>query len=194
MWALLSRAAPLMADPSRGDQIAAELRGEIESQRPHFDFCGQAIGFRYGSDPVVSDVVTYSPEVASGARAPHFWLDGERSRVSTLDLTTTSFGLFTGSAAAAEWADAAGYVQVVGSTPLNHYPVFDRARPSTAAMSDPTGAMLAAYGITERAAVLVRPDGHTCAVLPGEDPHRELIDAITQFTTTGFATKEVVQL
>jgi len=194
MWALLSRAAPLMADPGRGDQIAAELRGEIESQRPHFDFCGQAIGFRYGSDPVVSDVVTYSPEVASGARAPHFWLDGERSRVSTLDLTTTSFGLFTGSAAAAEWADAAGYVQVVGSTPLNHYPVFDRARPSTAAMSDPTGAMLAAYGITERAAVLVRPDGHTCAVLPGEDPHRELIDAITQFTTTGFATKEVVQL
>ena len=194
MWALLSRAAPLMADPASRDEIGATLSDEIASQRPHFDFSGQALGFRYGSDPVVSDVVTYLPEVASGARAPHFWLDGEGSRVSTLDLTTTSFGLFTGSAAAAEWADAAGYVQVVGSTPLNHYAVFDRAQPSAAAMSDPTGAMLAAYGITGRAAVLVRPDGHTCAVLPGEDPHRELIEAITEFTTTGFGMKEVVQL
>jgi 2-polyprenyl-6-methoxyphenol hydroxylase-like FAD-dependent oxidoreductase len=194
MWALLSRAAPLMADPARRDEIGATLSGEIASQRPHFDFTGQALGFRYGSDPVVGDVVTYLPEVRSGARAPHFWLGGERSRVSTLDLTTTSFGLFTGSAAAAEWADAAGYVQVVGSTPLNHYAVFDRARPSAAALSDPTGAMLAAYGITGRAAVLVRPDGHTCAVLPGADPHRELFEAITEFTTTGFGMKEVVQL
>ncbi len=194
MWALLSRAAPLMADPARRDEIGATLSAEIASQRPHFDFSGQALGFRYGSDPVVSDVVTYLPEVTSGARAPHFWLGGERSRVSTLDLTTKSFGLFTGSAAAAEWADAAGYVQVVGSTPLNHYAVFDRARPSAAAMSDPTGAMLAAYGITGRAAVLVRPDGHTCAVLPGADPHRELIEAITEFTTTGFGMKEIVQL
>lgn len=194
MWALLSRAAPLMADPSRGDEIGATLSAEIASQRPHFDFSGQALGFRYGSDPVVSDVVTYLPEVTSGARAPHFWLGGERSRVSTLDLTTTSFGLFTGSAAAAEWADAAGYVQVVGSTPLNHHAVFDRARPSAAAKSDPTGAMIAAYGITGRAAVLVRPDGHTCAVLPGADPHRELIEAITEFTTTGFGMKEIVQL
>jgi hypothetical protein len=193
MSALLSRAAPLMADPSRGDEIGTMLSGEIESQRPHFDFSGQALGFRYGSDPVVTDVVTYSPEVAPGARAPHFWLDGERARVSTLDLTTTSFGLFTGSTAAAEWADAAGYVDVVGSAPLTHYAVAHRSQHSAAAMSDPTGAMLETYGITGRAAVLVRPDGHTCAVLPGADPHRELIDALTEFTTTGFATKEELQ-
>ena len=193
MWALLSRAAPHMADPARRDEVGGILSAEIASQRPHFDFAGQALGFRYGSDPVVSDVVTYLPEVASGARAPHFWLDVEQTRVSTLDLTTTNFGLFTGTAAAAEWADAVGYVQVVGSTPLNHYAVSERDRPNAATMSDPTGAMLAAYGITERAAVLVRPDGHTCAVLPGADPHRELIEAITEFTTTGFGMKEVPQ-
>jgi 2-polyprenyl-6-methoxyphenol hydroxylase-like FAD-dependent oxidoreductase len=192
MWALLSRAAHRMTDPSRGD-IGAALSGEIESQRAHFDFSGQALGFRYGSDPVVTDVVTYSPEVVPGARAPHFWLDREGRRVSTLDLTTTSFGLFTGTVAAAEWADAAGYVSVVGSVPLSHYAVGDRARPSATAMSDPTGGMLEAYGITGRAAVLVRPDGHTCAVLPGADPHFELINTITKFTTSGFGIKEALQ-
>ena len=114
-----------------------------------------------------------------------------KARASTLDLTTTSFGLFTGSDAAAEWADAAGYVDVVGAAPLTHVAVGDR--PGAAEMSDPTGAMLAAYGINGRAAALVRPDGHTCALLPGADPHRELIDALTEFTTTGFATKEVLQ-
>ena len=108
MWDLLPRAATLMTDPSRDDEICAALSDEIESQRPHFDFSGQALGFRYGSDPVVTDVVTYSPEVAPGARAPHFWLDSEQGRVSTLDLTATSFGLFTGSAAAAEWARCRG--------------------------------------------------------------------------------------
>ena len=193
MFGLLSHAAHLMTDPSRGDEIGTTLSGEIGSQQPHFDFSGQALGFRYGSDPVVTDVVTYSPEVAPGARAPHFWLDSEQGRVSTLDLTSTSFGLFTGSVAAAEWADAAGYVNVVGSAPLTHYAVGDRARPSATTMSDPTGAMLEAYGITGRAAVLVRPDGHTCAVLPGGDPHRELIDTITEFTTSGFGKKEVLQ-
>jgi 2-polyprenyl-6-methoxyphenol hydroxylase-like FAD-dependent oxidoreductase len=193
MSALLSRATPLMADPSPGEVIAATLSSEIESQRPHFDFSGQALGFRYGTDPVVTDVVTYSPQVAPGARAPHFWLHAKRARVSTLDLTTTSFGLFTGSIAAAEWADSAGYVGVVGSAPLIHYAVGDRDQTGAAAMSDPTGAMLETYGITGRAAVLVRPDGHTCAVLPGADPHRELIDALTEFTTTGFATKEELQ-
>ncbi|HUO36786.1 MAG TPA: FAD-dependent monooxygenase [Mycobacterium sp.] len=193
MWALLSRAAALMAGRCPATEIGAMLSGEIESQRPHFDFCGQALGFRYGSDPVVTDVVTYSPEVAPGARAPHFWLQDERARVSTLDLTTAGFGLFSGTTTAAEWADAAGYVRVVGSAPLTHHAVVERAKPSEAAMADPTGEMLAAYGITGRAAVLVRPDGHTCAVLPGANPHRELIDAVGEFTTTGFGMKEALQ-
>ena len=193
MWDLLRRAATLMTHPSRHDEVCTALSNEIERQRPHFDFSGQALGFRYGFDPVVAEVVAYSPAVAPGARAPHFWLDSGQGRVSTLDLTATTFGLFTGYAAAAEWGDAAGYVTVVGSVPLAHYAVTERDRPGAGSLSDPTGAMLAAYGLEGRTAVLVRPDGHTCAVLPGVDAHRELIDAVTQFTTSGFGSKEVLQ-
>jgi 2-polyprenyl-6-methoxyphenol hydroxylase-like FAD-dependent oxidoreductase len=193
MWALLSHAAPQLADLRRGQQTDPALSAEIAGQRTHFDFSGQALGFRYGSDPVVTDVLTYSAQVAPGARAPHFWLDGEHARVSTLDLTATSFGLFTGRAAATDWADAVAYVNVVGSAPLNHHAVDVGVPRSATAVCDRTGAMLATYGITGRAAVLVRPDGHTCAVLPGADPHRELIEAITEFTTSGFHPQEVLQ-
>ena len=74
MWALLAT----------GDPDATE----IERQRPHFDFTGQALGFRYGADPAVADVVDYTPVVAPGARAPHFYSSRRRraSGVETLDL------------------------------------------------------------------------------------------------------------
>jgi hypothetical protein len=193
MWDLLLRAATLVTNTGRHHEVCAALSEQIEYQRPHFDFSGQALGFRYGCDPVVADVVVYSPVVAPGARAPHFWLDSVHGRVSTLDLTATTFGLFTGCAAAAEWADAAGYVTLVLSVPLSHYAVAARDRTGDGPLSDPTGAMLAAYGIEGRTAVLVRPDGHICTVLPGNDTHRELMDAVTQFTTSGFGTKEVLR-
>ena len=162
---------------------------EIERHRPHFDFTGQALGFRYGADPVVADVVDYTPVVAPGARAPHFWLeDAEGHRVSTLDLSATSFALFTGTDRAAAWADAAARVEI--GVPLAHHPVAARHAPG-ADLRDRTGRMRPAYRISGAGAVLVRPDGHTYATLPGDDPCTELITAITN--STGFAVQEVHQ-
>jgi len=71
MWDLLLRAATLVTNTGRHHEVCAALSEQIEYQRPHFDFSGQALGFRYGCDPVVADVVVYSPVVAPGARAPH---------------------------------------------------------------------------------------------------------------------------
>lgn len=191
MWALLSAVAPTTDNLLQRNAIGTKAVADFAAARPHFDFSGQALGFRYGARPVVEDVVDYCPEVLPGARAPHFWLEGAGGRVSTLDLTAAGFGLFTGITAAAEWAEAVGYAQILGRFPLTHYAVRSGSG-SGPVLGDRAAAMLGAYGITGRAAVLVRPDGHTCATLPGADPHRELIAALTTFTTTGFGTKELV--
>ncbi|HEY5854572.1 MAG TPA: FAD-dependent monooxygenase [Aldersonia sp.] len=187
MWALLAQAEPLV-----GDSAAPRLLGSaIERQRPHFDFAGQALGFRYGSPSVISDVVDYTPRVAPGERAPHFWLeDSAGRRISTLDCSVRGYALFTGAVAERDWSDAVGYVHVGGGAPIGLYAVTVDS-PVGAELRDRTGAMTRAYGLSGATAVLVRPDGHTCAVLPGIDPHGELISAVAAFTSRGFAAEEV---
>lgn len=191
--ALLADAA---ADPA---ERAGRLRAGVELQRPHFDISGQALGFRYGAGDVVEQVVDYRPRVEFGCRAPHFWLrpaDGEL--LSTLDLPDRGFALVFGPAAADLWIDAVGYVYLMNTVPVHAALVLEQGttggeRTGARSLVDHSGEMSAAYGLAGAAtAVLIRPDGHIAAVLPGDDPYNELINAVIDGTTTGYTKSEVL--
>jgi 2-polyprenyl-6-methoxyphenol hydroxylase-like FAD-dependent oxidoreductase len=123
----------------------------IARQRPHFDYPGQALGFRYRDDvPVVADIVEYRPEFAIGARVPHHWLDDSR-QTSTCDLGLDGFVVLAAPAKAAAFtADTA--------IPLR-----------TVAL--PGGDEL----LAPHAAALIRPDGHIAALLTDEQELKEAL-------------------
>jgi 2-polyprenyl-6-methoxyphenol hydroxylase-like FAD-dependent oxidoreductase len=154
-----------LADPGPEGMAARQrLRPLVEQQRPHFDYPGQALGFRYrdpGDDgPVVPDVVDYRSELVRGGRVPHHWLDRSHSR-STVDIDGPGFVLFTDPAQVETWSAA------IGSAPV-------RALGLPAAR-----ALLGTY-----AAALVRPDGHLVDLLAGHDPAVEVDTALRSALTT----------
>ncbi|MEV2226533.1 FAD-dependent monooxygenase [Nocardia vinacea] len=156
----------------------AALADGIERQRPHFDFYGQARGFVYAIDgdhpePVVADVVDYHPRVLVGAVAPHVWLEEDGRRTAVADLTNGSFALLTSVEGAPEWRDSFGaWASVLGDIPLRVWPVSPVPRPD--ALHDFRDDAIGVFGLSGAAAVVVRPDGHIGAILPGADPHGEL--------------------
>ena len=114
-------------------------RGEI-TPRPSD---GLVLGGTYRSaavhaedEPLPEGVATYRPEAAPGRRAPHLWLADGRS---TLDLFGPWFTLLTGPG----YRDPARFPV---PEPVHRHRL-DRGA-------------LAAYGIGDGGAVLVRPDGH----------------------------------
>ncbi|MFC8529867.1 FAD-dependent monooxygenase [Nocardia sp. NPDC057227] len=173
---------------------AAALSTGIEEQRPHFDFYGQALGFRYGVEPVVDDVIDYTPEVRRGSRVPHHWLrTADGTPISTLDLAGSGFALLAAEPAGAAWADAVGYAHLMNTVPVTAVTVLAgrRTGSGTTGFGDPSGAATAALFAEPGQAVLIRPDGHVAAVLPGRDPYNELIAAVIRAVTDGSSTAEV---
>ncbi len=81
------------------------------------------------------------------------------------------------------WRDAVGYVRMMDTTPLSAVAVSRDREHADSILADPSGKVLAAYGIDGATAVLLRPDAFVAAVLPGTDPHQELIRAIRDATS-----------
>lgn len=149
---------------------------------------GLVLGARYDSTAVFPDpepVLTlpdpyadYLPTANHGHRAPHADLDGGDTK-SILDEFGPQAVLLT---ADRSWANAAAWANSITGVPLR--PVVLPAPPDN---SDATSAWCTVYGITERGAVLVRPDGYItwrCA-----DPGPELGSqgrraALTEVLTT----------
>lgn len=187
--AALDRAGPT------ADKIRRLLAPLVEMHRPHFDFAGQALGFRYGVPEPVPDVVTYRPAAEAGTRAPHAWLDGPGGRSTVDDWTATGFALFTAAgsdgwdAAIADRGDVAPVrlVHIAGPQRPGSRGVSDRARDPAGQIStlrDTTGGFTSAYRLGPGEAVLVRPDGHVAARLPGSEPAPELAAALAAATAT----------
>lgn len=153
---LLGPLAGTDPDPAAVESARALLGPLIEGQRPHFDYPGQALGFRYRT-PVVEDIVHYRPMFAPGARMPHHWLDPARE-ATTCDLAAGEFVVFTDESTARHWTAA-----LPGRVPVRVRTFAGADRP-----------------IAPNAAVLVRPDGHIVAALPGTDPAAELAAAIAE--------------
>ncbi|MEV0711619.1 FAD-dependent oxidoreductase [Nocardia aurea] len=185
------------ADPADAPGFDRALAAGIEEQRPQFDFYGQSLGFRYGVTEPVESVVDYHPLAEPGCRAPHFWLrEADGTPISTLDLPGHGFALVTGPVAAEKWADAVGYVHLMNTVPVTAVAVHPVTPDTTTGsgtrtLVDRSGRMSETYGLTDRAAVLIRPDGHIAAVLAGADPYNELITAVIDSTTAGSRDSEM---
>jgi 2-polyprenyl-6-methoxyphenol hydroxylase-like FAD-dependent oxidoreductase len=158
-------------------RVRAALEPLLEKHRPHFDFAGQALGFRYApAAEVVPDVVRYEPAAVAGARAPHAWLDGPDGRIAVEDWTADGFALFT--ATPDRWDSAVK--AMTDRVPLVLVVVGDPAGAGT--VEDTTGVFAETYRLADGEAVLVRPDGQVAARLPGAGPERELTDMLAATT------------
>jgi 2-polyprenyl-6-methoxyphenol hydroxylase-like FAD-dependent oxidoreductase len=167
----------------QSDADPAEFARTIEQHRPHFDFEGQTLGFTYApgpGEPVVQDIVSYVPTARAGHRAPHAWLDRAGDRISTIDLTRTGFALLTG-AEGAVWQQAAQETPTIAGLPLTAA-VITADGPQ---LRDVTGAFADSYALHGPEAVLVRPDGHVLARLPGIAPRQELRQAVDRIVSSG---------
>jgi 2-polyprenyl-6-methoxyphenol hydroxylase-like FAD-dependent oxidoreductase len=167
----------------QSDADPAEFARTIEQHRPHFDFEGQTLGFTYApgpGEPVVQDIVSYVPTARAGHRAPHAWLDRAGDRISTIDLTRTGFALLTG-AEGAVWQQLAQETPTVAGLPLTAA-VITADGPQ---LRDVTGAFADNYALHGPEAVLVRPDGHVLARLPGVAPRQELRQAVDRIVSSG---------
>ncbi len=152
----------------RSAVVRERVREAIAAQVAHFDRLGLDIGYVYREGALVPDapapapedpVRCYVPSAAAGARLPHLWLDEGRAR-STHDLIDP-LG-FTLLVLAGEGWDAA--VTSVGRelrAPL-------RVR-ALRASAEARARYLEVAEVTERGALLIRPDGHVawrCRDLP----------------------------
>jgi 2-polyprenyl-6-methoxyphenol hydroxylase-like FAD-dependent oxidoreductase len=167
----------------QSDADPARFARDIEQHRPHFDFEGQTLGFSYApgpGEPVVKDVVTYVPTAEAGHRAPHAWLEGAGERISTTDLARTGFALLTGAGGTC-WQDAAQEAKTFLGLPLTAA-VITADGPG---LRDVTGAFADSYALQGAQAVLVRPDGHVLARLPGARPRQELRQAADRAADSG---------
>lgn len=138
------------------------------------------LGYRYYSPVVVAErrkpVLTATLELSGepGTRAPHVWLHRDGSRLSTIDLFWDSFVLLTGTEGAA-WNAAAAALAERGPVPLRAV----RIGPG-GDYTAPEGDWYAAYGISRRGAVLVRPDAFVAwrSADGGRNPAQELSSAL----------------
>jgi putative polyketide hydroxylase len=157
---------------------------QAEARLPRKEFLnerGLIFGARYQSPavvpdgstpPQVSDPVTeYAPSAHPGCRAPHVWLENNGVRISTIDLLGRGFVLLA-APGGAFWRSAAGQrrlpridVRIVGED-----------------LVDAENSFMAAYGVGEGGAVLVRPDGYVGWRVASKpiDPARALANAFGQ--------------
>jgi 2,4-dichlorophenol 6-monooxygenase len=156
----------------------------IEAQRDHFDMFGLQLGFAYESGAIVADgtpapvaanpVRDFVPSARPGARLPHAWIEHAGVRRSSLDLVAgDAFTLIAGPQGVV-WETACGAPQAL--------PV--RFLRSGRDFTDPDGAWLAACGLDETGALLVRPDQHVAWRSPtgAPDASESLAAAFVQVT------------
>lgn len=138
------------------------------------------LGYHYTS-PAIVEPRTAMPSLEHlalngepGTRAPHLWIEQAGKRVSTLDLFGQRFVLLTG-AQGESWRAAGRAVAARLGLDLDCY----RAGND---ISDADGALEAAYGISPRGAVLVRPDGFVAwrSQEAGEQPEQILARTFAQ--------------
>uniref|UniRef100_A0AAU2W4H1 FAD-dependent monooxygenase n=1 Tax=Streptomyces sp. NBC_00008 TaxID=2903610 RepID=A0AAU2W4H1_9ACTN len=165
------------------DADPAEFARNIEEHRPHFDFEGQTLGFTYDpgpGEPVVRDVVNYRPSAQAGHRAPHAWLDRAGDRISTTDLARTGFALLTGAEGTVWQQVVQGAPDFMGLPLTASVITADRG-----GLRDTNGTFADIYALKGAEAVLVRPDGHVLARLPGVAPREELRRAADRIVNSG---------
>jgi len=145
------------------------------------------LGYRYKSPAIPGgdeSAPVLTPELRltgePGTRCPHVWLDRDGERISTIDLFWSSYVLLTGSAGQS-WLDAAERVAKQLNIPLRAEVI------GTGGLVPTDWSFVAAAGITESGALLVRPDAFVAQrwTALSDDPEAELCTALAR--AAGFA-------
>ena len=164
---------------------------QTEAVLPRKEFLneiGLVFGARYASRAVVSQeepapvadaIEAYVPSATPGCRAPHVALRKASRKLSTTDLLGRGFVLLTAPAGSA-WRGAADRLE--GPRVANAV-IGDEIR------EEDGGDWLAAYGLREDGAVLVRPDGHVAWRSPSgaDDPKATLQEVMNAILCRGAA-------
>jgi 2,4-dichlorophenol 6-monooxygenase len=178
--------AVLISDTPLGETLRARLQQAVSLQRLEFQAHDVEIGYNYDGGAVVDDGTvraprdpmggTYVPTTRPGSRLPHAWLGFGDERVSTHDLVGAAggFALLTGGAAE-EWESAAKAAAAVYDVDVRVIRIGD-AGPFV----DADGEWARLRQVTERGAVLVRPDNFIAwrATDAVPDAARALTDAL----------------
>jgi 2-polyprenyl-6-methoxyphenol hydroxylase-like FAD-dependent oxidoreductase len=137
----------------------ARIADAVAAQKDHFDSLRLQLGFAYGDalkDDDTLPISQFTPKCVVGARLPHAPLADRRSILDLID--TTGFTLLAG----AEAGDLSALTRQT-RTPLA---ILTAGTDFTL----PAGAWAERFGLTDRGAVLVRPDGHILAVTAEATP------------------------
>lgn len=140
-----------------------EIQDAVKRQYDHFDSLNLVLGYVYGRDHIRGPSV-YQKENVPGARLPHEWVQTEAGdRISTLDLVDGyGFVLFTSTGLTTERR-----VDIQG-VPVS---VIQLGREFV----DHSGEWTKLLGLTESAAVLVRPDQHIVGSVASVDEVPDLL-------------------
>ncbi len=141
-----------------GDMETLKLK--LQEQQNALNYIGLDLGYLYHSKAVLSEndqtlsiaPANYLPTTLPGSRAPHVEMIQAGKKISTLDLFEEAYVLLVGSDGEA-WQHAANELAKDLATPLKCYQIGKD-------ILDPQGQWQQVYEISERGAVLVRPDGH----------------------------------
>jgi len=164
---------------------------QTEAVLPRKEFLneiGLVFGARYASRAVVSQeepapvadaIEAYVPSAAPGCRAPHVALRKGSQKLSTTDLLGRGFVLLTAPAGSA-WRAAADRLE---GPRVTNAVIGDEIR------EEEGGDWLAAYGLREDGAVLMRPDGHVAWRSPSgvDDPRTTLQEVMNAILCRGAA-------
>src|SRR5262245_27357533 len=111
-----------------------------EHMKLHYSYDGSPVCVSDGTPPVPTEALQFVPTTTPGTRAPHAWLDGDRS---TLDLFGDGFVLLR-----------------LGANPPDATRLLDAAKAQGVPMRGVTLADPDVAALYETKLVLVRPDGH----------------------------------
>ena len=168
MWAPL-RDAQALADIEKpsGELLRNKIAASIPKQRDELYSQGQQFGRIYQSTAVMDDgtqarestVSEYHPTGHPGARATHFWLNGnDGRRLSSIDLYDGGFKVFTGIHGSC-WIEACREIPRVLSVSISGVQIGTAGFQPAAGQEDWTSV----FEIEDSGAVLIRPDGHIAA-------------------------------
>lgn len=122
---------------------------------PVYRYCSRAVVAEKPGDKLARcnpmQVTKFSAE--PGTRLPHLWVNAKGSEISTLDVVSDGFVLFTGEASGT-WRQAA---QMVSSQMALKVPVYSVGRKADLVYAGSD--LETKLGISSRGALLVRPDG-----------------------------------
>ncbi|MBI5518178.1 MAG: FAD-dependent monooxygenase [Deltaproteobacteria bacterium] len=154
--------ASVLARFNHDPEVRARVTAAIARQRPHFDRIGLDLGYTYDEGALCPDgsapesprdpVSEYTPSTRPGARFPHFWLDGNRRRVSSHALLSYARSTLLVGAEVPEASASDENRQLRGVSVVRLCP------PRV-----PLSLVHAAHtrcGIARDGALLLRPDGH----------------------------------